>query len=181
MHPVFGKAKRYKDGQDVYCKVCRSKLTIARSLRDPEKRRQERINYRRKHHDKILLDAAKARASKGGLPFTITREDIVVPAHCPVFGFPLVVKEASRYRGHSFNSPSVDRIIPRLGYVPGNIMVMSILANTMKQNATPEQLVAFAKWILRTQRKNGTNSDGNGRGGRSGAGGKDKKKGPATH
>jgi hypothetical protein len=47
-------------------------------------------------------------------------------------------------------SPSLDRIKPELGYVPGNIQVISARANVMKNDATPEELLAFANWVYRT-------------------------------
>ena len=37
-------------------------------------------------------------------------------------------------------SPSLDRIIPEKGYVKGNIIVVSLKANTMKNNATIEEI-----------------------------------------
>lgn len=53
--------------------------------------------------------------------------------------------------GKSFqpNSPSLDKIIPQLGYVKGNIIVMSMKANIMKANATKEELINFSKNILK--------------------------------
>ena len=38
------------------------------------------------------------------------------------------------------SSPSLDRIIPSLGYVKGNIRVISFRANTLKNNATLSEL-----------------------------------------
>ena len=37
-----------------------------------------------------------------------------------------------------------------LGYVRGNVTVMSMKANIMKGDATPEELLQFAEWVLRT-------------------------------
>jgi hypothetical protein len=37
------------------------------------------------------------------------------------------------------NSPTIDRIDPRLGYVPGNVHVVSHRANRIKNNATLEE------------------------------------------
>jgi hypothetical protein len=38
------------------------------------------------------------------------------------------------------NSPSLDRINNNLGYVPGNVIVVSDRANRIKNNATIEEL-----------------------------------------
>lgn len=66
------------------------------------------------------------------------------PKYCPVFGFLMI----DGNRGFDRYAPSVDRIDPRRGYVRDNIQIISMKANTMKDNATPEELVRFANWIL---------------------------------
>jgi hypothetical protein len=43
------------------------------------------------------------------------------------------------------NSPSIDKIYPEKRYMKGNVMVISNLANTIKNNATPQQLIALAR------------------------------------
>lgn len=68
----------------------------------------------------------------------------IAPKKCPVFGIKLVTSKG----GPTDWSPSIDRIVPSKGYVPGNIQVISMLANKMKQNATPKQLDRFADWVL---------------------------------
>jgi hypothetical protein len=92
------------------------------------------------------LKSIKARAVFAGIPFDLDMEDIASPPVCPVLGLKL-----SRETGRKTNSsPSVDRIIPSLGYVKGNVQVLSELANRMKADATPEQLLLFADWVYRT-------------------------------
>lgn len=94
----------------------------------------------------FMCSAAKARAKMYNLPFNITKDDICIPKYCPALGVELKVAEGRMKP----NSPSLDKIIPSLGYVKGNIQVLSLKANLMKQNASPYELVAFAHWILET-------------------------------
>jgi hypothetical protein len=102
--------------------------------------------------EKKMLNRAKSRAQKQGLPFSITEKDIVIPEYCPILGIKL---EHHRGKPGAYkNSPSLDREIPEKGYVPGNVRVISQLANQCKGNATPEELVGFAKWILITFQNN---------------------------
>ena len=66
------------------------------------------------------------------------------PKVCPVFEMEL----DWGMNGRQPNSPSLDRIDPTKGYVKGNVMIISDLANGMKQNATPEQLKQFGRYHL---------------------------------
>lgn len=92
-----------------------------------------------------MLIAARTRAKQKGLPFTITDKDVVMPEFCPILGIPLFRGKG----GHTFNSPSLDRIVPELGYVPGNVHVISRKANTMKSNASLQELVLLGQWAVR--------------------------------
>lgn len=113
---------------------------------NPERTREISKRSRDRRRIKILLGYAKRRAALTGKEFSITREDLHLPEVCPIFNTPLV------YEGYEENhdfSPSIDRIDSSKGYVPGNVQVLSRLANCMKWTATPEQLVTFAKAVLR--------------------------------
>lgn len=92
--------------------------------------------------DAWLLSVARYRAKQLGLPFTITREDIVIPTHCPVLGIPLVLQAGM----NSPNAPSLDRVIPSLGYVPRNVCVISRRANSLKSDGTVDELAAIAAY-----------------------------------
>lgn len=90
--------------------------------------------------------AARKRAKEKGLPFNLEKSDIIIPTHCPYLGLEL---KNWVPRGQSRRQViSLDRIIPELGYVKGNIQVISHLANTMKNDASKEELISFAKKIL---------------------------------
>jgi len=89
-----------------------------------------------------MLKAAKERAKKAGVPFNLTEEDILIPTYCPVFGCKL--ERALGSKGPGPYSPSLDRIIPARGYVPGNVVVISNRANRAKSDLLVEELVALA-------------------------------------
>jgi hypothetical protein len=86
-----------------------------------------------------LYRHAKKRALTKGLEFNIELKDIHIPKKCPILKVPLIC--STRY------SPSIDRIYPNKGYIKGNIAVISTLANSMKANATPQELLIFARNI----------------------------------
>jgi hypothetical protein len=100
------------------------------------------------HPVRFMLESAKHRAKRKGVPFNLTEADIEIPTHCPALGVPLVTRE----RGDSTTfdypySPSLDRIRPELGYVRGNVVVISDLANRIKHTATADQIEAVAHWL----------------------------------
>lgn len=81
-----------------------------------------------------LLERARERAARLGLPFNLRRRDVVVPPVCPVLGVPLAAGSQ-----RSSGSPSLDRIRPAQGYVRGNVRVISDRANRLKGACTQEQ------------------------------------------
>lgn len=108
----------------------------------------------KKYTAKQMCASAKKRAVALGVPSDIDPiyiESICFDT-CPVLGFELKYGGG----GKTKNSASVDRIIPALGYVKGNVMVMSLLANLMKNDATPEELLLFADWVRQTYGRDGS-------------------------
>ena len=88
------------------------------------------------------ITQVRSRARKKGIPFDLIRGDIPLPEKCPIFGTPLV-KGVGRLTN---DSPSIDRIDPKRGYVRGNVVVVSMRANSIKREATIDDLrkmVAF--------------------------------------
>ena len=74
----------------------------------------------------------------------VSWEAVEYPKVCPVLG----IKLDWGMNGLNGNCPSLDRIDSTKGYIPGNIIIMSNLANAMKSNATPEQLNQFCRYYL---------------------------------
>lgn len=103
--------------------------------------RQKR--YYDTHPETYLFHIAKLRAKKNGVPFTITKADIVIPDVCPALGIPLY----RGVRGQCDNAPSLDRVDNSLGYTPDNVRVISRRANTLKGDATIEEMEAVVAYV----------------------------------
>ena len=129
------------------CKTCQQIQSKSWNQSHPEyyrqwtKDNQEWIknNYKRDYREnyiKWLVKGAKSRAKRKGIPFNLRVCDILIPTHCPVLGI-----ELKANKGHpSYNSPSIDRIIPELGYIQDNIIIVSFKANLMKSDSTIDEL-----------------------------------------
>lgn len=155
----FSRNKQGKYGRRAFCKECEHKIQnsperlarrnelrklrrendeyrLARNLKDTETRHNNEDSIK-----KALVRAAKARAKKKGIPFDITIEDFILPEKCPLLEIPLTVG----YGSSQENSYSLDKIIPDLGYVKGNVWVISNKANMIKNNASLEELKLLVK------------------------------------
>ena len=125
------------------CKECHHSYQTA----ERKKKYSAEWYQRRKEADPALFmwKQAKHRAKwdYGGMEFTITADDIRsrLPKSCPYFGTPF--EALSKKWGYS-----LDRIDSSAGYTPTNIQVISRLANTLKNSATEEELITFAKGVL---------------------------------
>lgn len=76
-----------------------------------------------------------------GYNFNLELSDIVIPEYCPYLNIKLTTdpkdnKEPNYYTG--------DRIDSSKGYVKGNLQVISLKANIMKNKSTEDQLLKFA-------------------------------------
>lgn len=70
-------------------------------------------------YKKSLIRAAKRRASIENLPFDIDYTDIEIPEYCPLLGIRL-----NKHVGEGeakFDSSTIDKLIPFLGYTKGNV------------------------------------------------------------
>ena len=83
---------------------------------------------------------AKARR----IEFNIRYEEVEWNDYCPVFDIKLNWLSEGRPKD---NTPSFDRKDPDLGYVTGNVVVMSWRANKLKNNATDEEIKALAEYV----------------------------------
>lgn len=95
----FAKNKRMKLGVASWCLSCKKVKNASPAVRAARKA------WRKRHADKvkrytatrdgkrtlawIMLNSAKGRAKKDGLPFALTEEDIIIPDICPLLKIPL--------------------------------------------------------------------------------------------
>jgi hypothetical protein len=86
---------------------------------------------------------ARNRAQKQNIPFNLEESDIVIPKFCPVLGIELKIAPGKAQDC----SPSIDKIVPALGYVKGNICIISWRANLLKNNATLDELERVTDYV----------------------------------
>lgn len=98
-----------------------------------------------------LWIGAKHRAKKKGVPFGLEQEDIkelvIDLLVCPVLGIELNWC-ANKLED---DSPTLDRIVPELGYVKGNIAVISNKANRIKTNASADEIGKVYSWLKKQE------------------------------
>jgi hypothetical protein len=123
----FHKHRTAMFGYNTICKLCREVISAE--------------HYLSQSFELTLYQSAKGRAGRNGREFSISIEDIVIPAVCPVLCVPI-----ERVRG-SWYAPSIDRIDPDGGYTKDNILVMSKRANTLKNNMTYDEAMKLAFFL----------------------------------
>ena len=110
--------------------------------RSVEKRKQKDPYY---FINKIFRERRRS-ALKREIPFEIEFDRIkdLVPEFCPILGIPL-------YQGspNNWNSPSLDRIIPSVGYTVKNVHWISHRANMLKNDASFEEAKKLYEWLDR--------------------------------
>ncbi len=109
---------------------------------DREKHREWERDYlkrkRQENPEYYLWKGAKKRAKDKQLDFDIEVSDIIIPQFCPLLNIPIIHKVGKGRRCE--NSPSLDRLDNSLGYVKGNILVVSWRANFLKSDSQFQEL-----------------------------------------
>jgi hypothetical protein len=81
-----------------------------------------------------------------GFNFNLSHEDIVIPMYCPLLNIELSTNPEDKDKPNYY---TVDRIDSSKGLVKGNIQVISMRANKMKNKATETELLQFATNALK--------------------------------
>lgn len=88
--------------------------------------------------------AKKANSLRVGKEFSVEFGDIDFPTHCPILGIEL---NYFNEEGYLDDSPSFDRIDPLKGYIKGNVAIISMRANRIKNNGTAEEHEKIAQFM----------------------------------
>ena len=129
-------------------------------IANPERRREIDRMHRTRNHTTIreretafhtarplysAVKRAKQRAKLLCLPFDLDDRLIHCPRFCPALG--LQLRYGPNTGGLGPDSPSIDRVYPALGYVIGNVRVISHRANTIKSDASAEELEKVLAYV----------------------------------
>jgi hypothetical protein len=130
---------RPREGVLLTCDTCSQLyrgVWNSKYCKDACRKKTWRERHKAEDYRKNVIARAKSRAAKKGCPFRLEIADLpaVKPTHCPVLGIELDVV-------------SLDRIVPELGYVPGNVCLISSRANTLKNNGTLDEFRAIVEYI----------------------------------
>jgi len=150
---VRREAERLMLGDEAYLQKMRESQARYRDLRkakDPDGYRESRKRWKTKKLRGRLCLRARKRGLEKGMPSTIKKEDVYWPTHCPVLGIELDYATPPGNRiPNTPNLPSLDRWDNTIGYVPGNVYVISLRANSLKSNATVAEMEAVLNYMKR--------------------------------
>jgi len=97
-----------------------------------------------------LIARTKHRANKNNIPYDIDIHwfrDKLSSMHCEITGIHFPLDFYTRGERTPF-SPSIDRIIPELGYVKTNCQVVCFIYNYAKANFTDEDVLRMAQALI---------------------------------
>lgn len=102
-------------------------------------------NHKRNSYFKLKASRAKSRAQYLKVPFDLDADylESIWTDTCPVLG---VVLHKYHKQGDE-DSAELDRNIPSLGYVRGNVTFLSRRANRSKQDLSLDEMRAMVKWM----------------------------------
>ena len=122
-------------------------------------KKENKDSIREKNREYVIknpwVEMTTKAKTRTNLPFNITSEYVksIWPEDntCPALG----IKFKQGIGGPIDSSPSLDRIIPELGYIKDNVQIVCFLTNKIMSSATPDQVMAVAKHYKKiTEEKN---------------------------
>ena len=102
-----------------------------------------------KYARRKTIQSARDRAKVKGIDFNLRLSDVKFPEFCPVFGVRL-----EHGKNNWTTSPSLDRIDNTKGYTVDNVIVVSALANSIKNCATWQQVTKVGEFYRDLDKEN---------------------------
>lgn len=102
--------------------------------------KKAKVDWSKVPIEKRIYNRIKSRATKKKIPFDLELQDIVLPKLCPVFQKPFI------YGDYDWTY-SVDRKDNSLGYVKGNIQILSNRANRLKGDFSINELQSMITFL----------------------------------
>ena len=125
---------------------------MEKAVKRKERYTEVESNPQSRHYKLTMLRVAKARARRRNFFFDLKVDDIYIGTECPILGIPFEVGA-----GNWQSSPSLDRIDNRRGYEPDNVIVVCMMANSIKNQATPKQIKKVGNFYERLYKKRSIN------------------------
>ena len=116
----------------------------AKRNNNPKRKMWQKTWWANVDRKKRMILKQRGRAKERGIEFSITEKDLELPECCPILDLKL------DYFSHSAavdNIATIDRIDSSKGYIPGNIQIISFLANRIKSDASIDTLEKVLKYL----------------------------------
>jgi len=130
--------------------VSKNRTNTVKRWNDGQKAKIAKQQWKNKNPKKAwassVVGGAKLRAKLKGLPFDLTMEYVesITPDRCPVFNEPFL------FVGNKVMQPfsaTLDRLDPFKGYTQGNVVVISMKANSIKNAYGSAEIKLVADWL----------------------------------
>ncbi len=157
----FGWYHHLKQPRNAFCKVCNP---IKRREHYDKNKNHARETHRSWRNKRVLepgdaglhwlfkrqMSSHQSRARKKGLPCTVDPEYLVGLYHkqdgrCYYTGRELLW---GRGKARGPDTMSLDRLDPRVGYIPSNVVLCTYLTNTTKQDRTEKEFYEYCREVL---------------------------------
>lgn len=136
-----------------YCKKCNTQRSSLWKSANPENRKKYHSNWRinnlNKSRSGTLIREIKRKSKKILIPTDIDKDFILQKlenGRCEITGIPFEIVKAGK---PSPRSPSLDRIVPHLGYVKSNVRMILYAINTFKNRWSDDDIYPIAKEFCR--------------------------------
>tara|TARA_R110000765_G_C18627874_1_gene572523 strand:+ start:63 stop:626 length:564 start_codon:yes stop_codon:yes gene_type:complete len=140
------------------CRTCDLKKEYQK-----EKKRRKNKKVGDKQHLTDMLDGCRARSRKNNILFSLKIKDLreLITDTCPILGIKYEINKKNKQwgKGKGKNnwqtSPSIDRIVPNKGYTKENVIIVSLMANSIKNQATPKQILKVGEFYKELYKEKG--------------------------